>query len=794
MRKWNLGSGDPLALTLAADFRLCSPDYVNDHIWELELGGGDPPGLVFHTTYGLRARTMRIFPRFTLRGQSVTDPDVFSTGPHVRLFTPNFLQVDFSPFPGIEVQAEYWVPESHAAAGRMSILNRGEDPVSLLFELCGQLSPLEGKTLSPAVLQSANLLAGRTADLSPVIFLTGGPEPGPGPYPSLVLDLALASGGARTFTWVEAALGEVKGSLELARRIAARPWDAERARIEMLNAAQTFEIQTGDLDWDAAFALTQKNAFGLFLGSNDRLPAPTFVLSRQPDHGCSRRGDGKDYPPIWSGQPALESYYLASLLPGAPDLGAGLLENFLAVQEADGSVDMRPGLAGQRGRWLAAPFLAALGWQNYLATGNHEKLKDAFPHLLAFHRRWFSIACDRDGDGFPEWDHPLQVGLDKHPSFNVWREWEEGADIAAAESPALSALLSREVYILAKIAGLLKDEKQREDLELEAGALRIETENCWSPEAVLYHYRDRDTHITAMGRQVASQVGVGVCGIDDKFPHPTRVLVQIRFKEDTQRKPVIALNGMEGNDSRTEHFERSRFTWGNGMAVATSKCLYTALTGLEVLGVGTDDLITVRVMDFSMEDISLFLPLWAGIPDSHRARALVTRTLFAADRFGHPFGAPMYSSNNMDAASEAESIYQEVLMPWNHLVGEGLLAYGMRNEAAQLTVRLMSAVIENLKRKRAFSQAYHSENGAGLGERNPVHGLAPLGLFLQALGVRIRSAREVELSGKNPFPWPVTVKYRGLTVTRQAEQTLVAFPNGQSMTLNDPTDAVVSMD
>jgi hypothetical protein len=50
------------------------------------------------------------------------------------------------------------------------------------------------------------------------------------------------------------------------------------------------------------------------------------------------------------------------------------------------------------------------------------------------------------------------------------------------------------------------------------------------------------------------------------------------------------------------------------------------------------------------------------------------------------------------------------------------------------------------------------------------------------------------LTGKNPFPWPVTVKYRGLTVTRQAEQTVVAFPDGQTLTLDDPTDAVVSID
>jgi hypothetical protein len=101
-------------------------------------------------------------------------------------------------------------------------------------------------------------------------------------------------------------------------------------------------------------------------------------------------------------------------------------------------------------------------------------------------------------------------------------------------------------------------------------------------------------------------------------------------------------------------------------------------------------------------------------------------------------------------------------------------------------------VIQNLKQQHAFFRAYHSQTGAGLGERGALQGLAPLGLFLQVLGVELHSPQRLTLHGSNPFPWPVTVKYRGLTVTRQAQQTLVVFPDGQTTTLNDPTDAVVS--
>ncbi len=81
----------------------------------------------------------------------------------------------------------------------------------------------------------------RSADLAPVIFLTGGPQPGQGAYPSLALDVALAAGGTRTLTWAQAALATPGESFEWARRTVARPWEAERSKIEMVNAAQTIE-------------------------------------------------------------------------------------------------------------------------------------------------------------------------------------------------------------------------------------------------------------------------------------------------------------------------------------------------------------------------------------------------------------------------------------------------------------------------------------------------------------------------------------------------------------------------
>jgi hypothetical protein len=787
-----------LLLTLAADFRLGTTDYFNDHIWELETGG-DPPALALHTTYGLRARTMRLFPRFRMGNQVVINPAKFSVPPHLHRFYPNFLQLEFSPFPNIDVMAEYWVPDSHTAAGRFTVTNQGNQPLSLLLELCGQLAPLEGQSLAPVSMHSVNILTGRTSNLAPVIFLTGGPQPGPGPYPSLALDLALAPGKSRCLTWIQAALANPSDSFELARHTATRPWEAERARIELVNIAQTIQIHTGDPDWDAALALSQKTAFGLFFRPSQYLPYPSFVIARQPDHGYSPRGDGRDFSPLWSGQSALEAFYLAGLLPGSPELAAGLVRNFLAVQTKEGTVDWKPGLAGQRGQWLATPLLANLAWRTYQRTLDISYLREIQSGLNAFIKCWFTEAHDRDLDGFPEWDHPLQTGLEDNPAFTVWQASGQGAEISATESPALSAMLCLEICSQAHIAEVLGQSQEREQLELKSGELRRLTEACWNDSAVLYHYRDRDTHRSLAGKSIGGRDGSGKIAPRRSFRDTVRLLVRIDFMGETTRHPEIVLRGQDGETPQSERLERKDFQWGTGLAAATSRQLYTRLDKVEISGVEAHDQVSLQVMDFSNEDVTLFLPIWAGIPDPLRAHALITRTLLAADRFGKPFGIPTCTSATPTGMPHGPdlamgSTCQAIHLPWNVLIGEGFLGYGLREEAARLIARLMATVIQNLKKQHAFFRAYNSETGAGIGERNPVQGLAPVGLFLETLGVEIQSPRRVTLTGKNPFPWPVTVKYRGLTVTRQAEQTVVIFPDGRTITLNDPTEAVVSTD
>ncbi|MDI6768576.1 MAG: hypothetical protein QMD04_02745 [Anaerolineales bacterium] len=788
MRDWYLGLDDPLTLTLAADFRLCSPDYLNDQIWELQPGDGDPPALSLRTTYGLRARSMRIFPRFTANGKTVTAPASFAAPPRLRRFHPNFLALSFSPFVGAEVMVEYWIPSSQTIAGRLTFINHANQAAELGLELCALLVPLEGQSLAQVQIQSVNVLAGHTSDLAPVIFMTGGARHGPGPYPSLTLDLHLEAGVSRQLTWAQAALDDPQASFELARRTAARIWDGERARVELVNAAQTVEVRTGDPDWDAAFALSQKTAFNLFFPGNENLPNPSFVLARQPDHGYSRRADGSDYSHLWSGQSPLEAYYLASLLPGSPDLAGGLLRNFLFTQDKDGFIDCRPGLGGQRGCWLSPPLLASLAWRVYQATENEAFLADVFPHLLAFFQAWFAPAHDRDRDGFPEWDHPLQTGFEDNPAYAAWHDWAQGVDIATLESPALAASLYAECRSLIQMAEKLGRAEDLERLRFRAEALRIKTEECWSAAAGLYHYRDRDTHLSLVGETLAQQHGSGRIQPKHLFSAPVRLLMRVRTSDKAFRRLAVTIQGQTSQGERAERLEGQDIQWNLENTTLTSREVYSRLDGIEITGLKSRDRVTIATVDHTREDQTLFLPLWAGIPEGQRAWELINRGLLDPDRFYRPFGLSACASV---PCPPAEAVCLSVQMPWQQLIGEGLLAYGHPSLAAQLIARLMNAIILNLKQQRAFYSAYHAETGAGIGERNALAGLAPLGLFLQTLGVQFLPGSRVRLSGKNPFPWPVTVKYRGLSVTRHSDQSEVTFPDGRSVALSDPSNALV---
>ncbi|MBI3162064.1 MAG: hypothetical protein HYZ23_06125, partial [Chloroflexi bacterium] len=682
MRDWSLSLGDPLYLSLAADARLCKPDYVNDHIWEADfsLADSERAAVTLQTTYGLRARSMRLFPRFTENNVAVTDPNTFIVKPSLRRFYPNFLALDFVPLENLHASTEFWVPESHAVAGRVILINKSTATRQIKLELCAVLSPLDGQSIIPTQQQLVNILAGQTSGIAPVIFMTGGPKHGTGTQPSLLLDLELGPGATRQITFASAALDTVAESFELARHTAARQWEAERARIEMLDTSQVLDIRTGDPDWDAALAFSQKAAHGLFFNGNGGLPNPSFVNARHVDNGFSRKGDGVDYPPSWNGQSPVEAYYISSILHGTPFIAKQLLLNFLSTQDEDGEMDNKPGIAGQRAKIIAAPLLATLAWRYFQAAQDQDFLAEAYPRLIKFFWAWFSSLHDRNRDGAPEWDHILQTGFDDNPVFDVWHPWSQGLDISLVHSPSLESMLYREAQSMIRIAKQLgKPEEETALVQSQAETLKASLIASWNSNQSFYSYRDRETGLISTGKVIAKKKGDGNLRPKAEFEAGVRLLVEIQTKSPAAKRPEVEIGEFASKSKgESEVILGHQFQWRTGGLVATTQKLFTRVGRISIRGLEEKDKVVVKLIDTTGEDLTLALPLWANIPEEQQANALIGRNFLTADRFDRPFGYPSLPAS---PNPEADSVSMSVNLPWNQMIGEGLLSYGFRAEA-----------------------------------------------------------------------------------------------------------------
>jgi hypothetical protein len=792
MRDWNLRPGDPLSLVLASDARLGPTDYINDQIWELSIGTGDPPALSLNTTYGLRAKAVRLFPRFGQGNETRSDPDGFTRPPEIRQIYPNFALLSFAPFEALDITFEIWIPHSHAIAGRIKVANNGRDERKIRAEMVGQLSSIDGQRLAPFEMEAVTLLCGFSAGLAPILFMTGGAKAGSGPYPSLSLTMQMMPGEQRQFTWVQSAQKDRETSFAMAREIASQNWEAEKSRIEMLNAGNV-EIYSGDPGWDAAFMLSQKQAALLLAGPTSNLPSPSFVITRQPDQGYSLRGDGSDYNHLWNGQTVLEAYYLAGiLLPVAPDAVKGLVRDFLAVQDPNGDIDWKPGLGGQRNQLLATPLLAGLIWRIYEQTEDIQFLEQSFEPVCRFVKAWFHEEHDRDRDGIPEWDNPLQSGVDNHPVYSRWPAASLGVDISKIESPSLCALLFHECESVRRIAAVLGKEAQADVFGDFAIRLQDAAEASWDNRSNCYLNWDRDTHFSTPGETILSAQGSGNHILRRDFEHPIRLLIQIRTDETVRRHPMIFVHGRSATgNARVERIDDDQFRWMPGTGQLTGKNVFSRLDRIEIHGLELEDQIQISSVDFHTLDLTLLAPLWAGMPDEDRAKKLVEETVTYPGLFWREYGLPIcpqpYSTTDQQSC-------WTINLPWNALIGEGLIRYGYQSEAAELISRLLAPVVNSLRKDNAFRRGYHAETGLGQGEYNALNGLAPLGLFLDVLGVRLISSKRIRVSGFNPFPWPVTVKYRGMTVMKQKDRTVVIFPDGQTVTVTDAEPRLVSLE
>ena len=200
----------------------------------------------------------------------------------------------------------------------------------------------------------------------------------------------------------------------------------------------------------------------------------------------------------------------------------------------------------------------------------------------------------------------------------------------------------------------------------------------------------------------------------------------------------------------------------------------------EIKGLDNSDEVIISNAGLINQDVTTLLPIWAEIPSSKRAKSIVENNITKTSSFWGRFGIP--ACPNHDLYTD-DGVCNRVYLPWCLFVGEGMLSYGYRDETADLVTKIMDGINHSLRDAGCFKEYFNADTAEGYGDNDGLRGLAPLGLFLETLGLQIISPGKIKLSGKNPFPWPVTVKFRGMTVLRGPEKPRSYFQMGKQLWL-----------
>jgi len=747
----------PESFYLTAENRFTSYDPDQNRGWLLNQSRGNPPALVIQPDLAGSSGYYRIFPCFTEGTHTVISPVDFVQPPKLNDFLVNLVEYSFYPLKELFVTVINWAPDPALVCGMIKIKNHSSRTRTIHLDLAGHLTHLtSGIRMSAMDYSGRDILSGQMSDMHPVLFMSGSTQAGKNPFPSLSSELIIAPDEELEVSWVSALGKSQDESLKLIDNLIRMDWAGEISRLKIQEQSQ-LEIITGDPDWNFAFKLSQKEAAG-------------YMSKHFPQGNSSLNSDH-----ILSPFEAL--YLLDVLTPIDPQDANKILDNVLRAVRENGM--LAEGRCNTFTNLPALPLAGELFWQASQIAPLHQGNKLLLEKLGILLDHWFLPVYDQDGDGIPELTHPCQLNLaDPRPPGSI-PESELSGDYPFIESPGLASLLLNDLARLEELQTSFGQNKTDGLTDTKRKILVNFLKESWDSKESCFYCRDRDSHLTLPGRLICKDPGNGFHVLRENMPHPTRIgfLIQGESVKGTIPDFQITLHGYDQNENyRIEQIYPPQIRWLGIQGRTASECVYSRLDYIALENFTADLHLTIFCPHTIREDITTLLPLWGKDLDKQKAGDLINNTLTNQEKFWSTFGIRTFP--NVD--------YSAIQLPWNILLGKGLLAHEKRSLAADLFSKLMKTILINLDNSGFFFSAYDARTGIGQGIQNSLEGLIPLGFFLQVLGIQIINEREIEVEGDHPFPWPVTLRYRGMIIYRDQEQTRIDFPGEKSKVIRNP--------
>ncbi len=764
---------DPLSLIypLCADAAFSQINPLSDYVWNLTLAGGEPPALNLHTTFGLRCLGMRLFPSFSQRDNDLIDPHSFAQPPQLIERFPAYARIAFRPFSSIDVELEYWVPNSNLICGRVKITNLGFSPATMRMNWNSILQPGHKGTPMDTIEMGVNtVMQGACEDVYPVFFVTGGPENTSRIYPSLGFSFALAENASRRLSWGLAALDSPENSFVQARHATSLNWDTEVTRMEMEEKRKRIEFSSKENDWGMWLGETQVHARQFLVNGLNQEKSIHLVSRRDPD---TRLQDTKllRRNSSLAGEANLYQIWLLSrvLMPTNPGLIKDLIQTVLERQQPNGALPFTVSPGGTVSTVKAPPLLASLIVEVDSFLHDQTWLKQTYPNLIRAFRCWF----DASGEKLPVWESPLQTALEFSPIISTWQETDQGLDVSTIFSPGLIAILYKEGQALMQLAIRLNSDEDVKWLKMTCEQLSSAIERSYDPNKKSYRYRDIVSWRCDPAQSIKEIKHNGLVLLNRNFRVPRRLLITCSSPRSELKEVQLILRGTNENSSVSELITMKLLYQQSGLTRCTSKNLFTTLESIDISGLPKEAVISIKLAGTDSEDLSLFLPLWAGLVSADNAREIIENNLLP--RYSSPYG---FSSFPRDEINSVDSKKNSVIPLWNALIIESLLQYGYREAAANVLTQHLKTIFSEWQHNGYTNSSYRVADGKGCGDHNGLDGLVPIWPLLKLLGIEFLSNKELIIREFNDLFPPFTVQYERVMLILQKHSTVIQTISG----------------
>ena len=695
----------------------------------------------------------RFFSRFRDLSRPKINSQEFDHTPIIEYFSWDWIDFKYKPLDNLEVSSTYWSPDSGVICGENWISNLSDQKREVSLDIvCSLQSQGAGNQITLEKVKGRPVLTGSFGDQILTLFMAGNPDFREDPFPYLQNKLSLLPHGKGIVNWICLLSDSAETGMVMLESVLQLDWAGEISRRKVSLHSQ-LEISTGDPDWDVVLALSQKQAQlicnQISFAENATIPQNAELTTIQ----------------------AL--MLLQSLDNQTPDLMRNILD--LVFMQ-----NYQPGFEGKDPDYrITPPILAAeLLWQIHKFGISSDIWSSYLGKVSEWVDDWFSPRFDRDRDGIPELVNPLILDLPGSHSTSDELSSHSIMPYPYLESPGLGAILFND---LCKLENLLQLTGKKPDSRIQERKenLRVFLQDSWISEDNEFQSRDSHSHSTTDGFIIIESLEPGLNILKADLPHPARIGM-LHQRSTARQVPGVFSIICHGLDSRgnyrIEEIHSANLVWGEGLDWAISESIYTRIDYCILNGFDQKGKISLIAPPTSPGDITLMLPLWSGVLSDDHTQEIFEEVLLDPDRYWSPYG---FSS--IPGTKGAT-----VPLFWNLLLGQTLIKLGRIDITAELITRWMNGIMPTHELSGGTIPSDKVNSRLGLGSIDSMESLFPIRFFLQVLGIEVIQDDKLVISGINPFPWPVSLRYRGYVIRREKDQTIITHPGKETITLKDP--------